>query len=85
MLDETQMRERLRRFLAAEILLGRAAEEIGEDEDLVALGLDSLSVLRLLLFLETEFGVSLDGEDVLGDELATVRAIAARCAAARES
>jgi len=81
MSDASSIRDRLRRFLAVEIFLNRDPASIGDDADLVAMGLDSLAVLRLVLFLETEFGVNLDGEDVLGTELSTVRRIADRCAA----
>jgi acyl carrier protein len=81
MQDAAVIRDRLRTFLASEVFLHRAAASIGDDEDLVSLGLDSLAVLRLVLFLETEFGVDLDGEDVLGEKLSTVRGIADHCAA----
>ena len=75
--------ERLRAFLASEIFLNRDPATIGDDDDLVSMGLDSLSVLRLVLFLETEIGVNLEGEDVLGERLSTVRRIAEHCAARR--
>jgi acyl carrier protein len=79
--EPAPIREKLRRFLAAEVFLNRDPASIGDDDDLVSLGLDSLSVLRLVLFLETELGVDLDGEDVLGEKLSTVRRIADHCAA----
>ena len=81
MRDAAELRESLRRFLAAEVFLNRDPRTIGDDDDLVAMGLDSLSVLRIVLFVETEFGVNLDGEDVLGERLSTVRRIADHCAA----
>jgi acyl carrier protein len=81
--DAAPIRESLRRFLASELFLHREPATIADDADLVAMGLDSLSVLRLVLFLETEFGVNLDGEDVLGEDLLTVRQIAERCAGGR--
>jgi acyl carrier protein len=81
--DTATHREKLRRFLAAEVFLNRDPATIGDDDDLVSMGLDSLAVLRVVLFLETEFGVNLDGEDVLGEELSTVRQIAERCVAGR--
>ena len=77
--DPAAVRDALRTFLATEIFFHRDPATIGDDDDLVSMGLDSLAVLRIVLFLETEFGANLDGEDVLGEKLATVRQIAARC------
>ena len=83
MQDSTPLRDRLRRFLAVEVFLNRDPASIGDDDDLVTMGLDSLSVLRIILFLEAEAGVNLEGEDLLGDELSTIRQIADRCVARR--
>ncbi len=71
----------LRNFLSAEVFLDRGPESIGMDEDLVAMGMDSLSVLRLVLHLETSHGVEVGGEDILGKGLSTVREIAEHCVA----
>jgi acyl carrier protein len=85
MIEAGPVREKLRKFLAVEVFAGRDAATIGDDDDLVSMGLDSLSVLRLVLFLETEIGVDLDGEDVLGDKLSTIRRIADHCAASSDA
>jgi acyl carrier protein len=71
----------LRQFLSAEVFLDRPPESIGLDEDLVSMGMDSLSVLRLVLHLETSHGIEVGGEDILGKGLSTVREIAEHCAA----
>ena len=73
----------IRRFLADEVFLHRRPESIGLDDDLVAMGLDSLAVLRLVLFIETQFGIDANGEDVLAAERLTVRGVAAYCAERR--
>jgi acyl carrier protein len=77
---ETVARD-LRTFLSAEVFLNRKPEAIGLDDDLVSMGMDSLSVLRLVLFLETRHGVEVGGEDILGEGLSTVREIAEHCVA----
>lgn len=69
----------IREFLAREILVANREGGIDADADLVAIGLDSLSLLRLVLFLEKEFGVQVEGADILGEGLTTIRGIAARC------
>jgi acyl carrier protein len=70
---------KLREFLAREVLANRTADSIDPDADLVAIGLDSLALLRLVLFLETEYGVEVVGADILGEGLTTVRQIAEHC------
>ncbi len=70
----------LRAFLAKEVFLGRTPESIGLDDDLVSMGLDSLAVLRLVLHLEERYGMDVAGDDVLGEGLSTLRALAERCA-----
>jgi acyl carrier protein len=70
---------RIAEFLSREILAVRPAEGIDPDQDLVELGLDSLALLRLVLFLEHEYGVQVEGADILGEGLTTIRGIAGRC------
>lgn len=81
MTDAGTVARRIREFLAGEILTSRTADGIDPDADLVSLGLDSLALLRLVLFLETEFGADVGGADILGEGLSTVRQIAEHCSA----
>ena len=80
MSDPAQVSRKLRAFLAQEVFLDRTADTIGEDADLVEMGMDSLSILRLMLFIEETLGVDLSEEGLLDEGLSTVRAIAARIA-----
>jgi len=82
MSDPTLVSSQLRAFLAEEVFLDRTPETIGEDEDLVEMGMDSLAILRLMLFIEETFGVDLSDEGLLDEGLSTVKAISARIAAA---
>ena len=51
--------------------------EIGDDEDLYAEGLDSLALMRLILILEREFGITITPEDLSRENFATLTNLAA--------
>jgi acyl carrier protein len=51
---------------------------IGPDDDLLKAGvLDSFSIVSLALFAQEHFGVELDGEDLVRDNLACLSALVA--------
>ncbi len=47
-------------------------EPLAEDEDLFEAGFDSMSLSRLLVFIEDRFGVSIPDEDVVIDDITTL-------------
>lgn len=50
--------------------------EIGDDEDIFALGfVNSLLAMQLVQFLEKEFGISVDDEDLDLDNFRTIQAM----------
>jgi len=81
----SEVRRALHDHLVGEVLLRRAP--LGPDEDLFEAGFDSMSLARVLVFVEQRFGVTIPDEDVVVDELSTLekmsRFVAARVAAAR--
>jgi methoxymalonate biosynthesis acyl carrier protein len=64
--------ERLLGFLTA-----RTKREWDSDTDLFATGMSSLFAMELVVHLENEFGVTLEGQDLTLDNFRTVRAMAA--------
>jgi methoxymalonate biosynthesis acyl carrier protein len=66
---------------AEESLLGfltaRTKREWDCDTDLFATGMSSLFAMELVVHLENEFGVTLEGEDLTLDNFRTVRAMTA--------
>ena len=64
---------KIREFIVEEFMPDMSAEELDDDFDLQTGGaVDSLGLLKLVAWLESEFGVSVD-ESVLGpDSLRTV-------------
>ncbi len=82
-LDE--VRRVLHHHLMDEILLRR--EPLAPDEDLFAAGFDSMSLTRVLVFVEERFGLRIPDVEIVVDELSTLdrmaRFVAERAASAR--
>jgi acyl carrier protein len=53
-----------------EILLRE--EPLGPDDDIFEAGFDSMSLSRVLVFVEQRFGVTIPDEDVVLDEVSTL-------------
>ncbi len=67
------MDQRIEAFIREELLLGRGDDGISADESLISTGiLDSLALLRLILFLEEEFGVTIEDGEVLPENFETI-------------
>ncbi len=49
---------------------------VGAEEPLEAAGVDSLAFLKVLLFIETEFGFWVPDQDLVDENIATVAALA---------
>ena len=61
--------------IGSEILLRKTP--LTSDEDLFAAGFDSMSLSRVLVFVEERFGVTIPDQDVVLDEVSTLRTMAA--------
>jgi acyl carrier protein len=71
----------VRDFVLREFLPGERPEALGDDVRLITSGLiDSVGTLRLVLFLEETFGITIATEDISGgklDTLAEIRSLVA--------
>lgn len=74
MTDLGAIQKTLGDFVFGEILLRK--EPLGADEDLFAAGFDSLSLSRVLVFVEEHWGVVIPDQDVVLDEVATLAKMA---------
>jgi acyl carrier protein len=69
------VKERLARYIAADIL-NESDRVIGDDDDLLASGLlDSLSVMSVIHFIEQDLGIDVPAEDVTIENFVSLRAI----------
>ena len=67
------MEEKIKEILGTVLeLTPEQIETIGVEDDLIALGLDSLNSIEVIVNLECEFGIQVDDEDLLLDNIASV-------------
>lgn len=75
-LHETQIRERVRRFLEENFLYMRPNFELGDDDRLLERGVvDSMGVAEMVTFIEDEFDIKTSDEDISEANLGSLRAI----------
>ena len=66
----------VRRFIAENFLFRDEADAIAHDASLLDAGIiDSTGVLELVCFLETAFGIQIADQDMLPENLDSIRAI----------
>jgi acyl carrier protein len=64
----------LANFINASIMAN--GHPVQPDDDLEMAGVDSMALLKILLFIETEFGFWMPDEDLVEENIASVRALA---------
>jgi acyl carrier protein len=68
----------LRHFIAITLMQAEDPETLGDEEPLLGSGiLDSLGILRLVVFLEEEFGIAVPEAALVPEHFQTVRALVA--------
>ena len=66
------------RFISEQLLSNRVPGGVSEDDDLLGSGLiDSVGIMQLVLFIETEFAMDVPPEDVTIENFQTVTKIGA--------
>ena len=64
---------KIERYLLDEILMADARTNIDPDQSLISSGvLDSVALLRLILFLEEQFGINVGRDEVVPDNFETI-------------
>lgn len=69
------MRDRIRSFIAAEVLFDGSGE-LSDQTFLLNGAMDSLGLMQLVAFIEEEFGVEIDDAEVTVENFRTVQDIA---------
>jgi acyl carrier protein len=68
----------LEQFIVNDLLIGRNQGEIGPETSLISSGIiDSLSLIRLINFIEDRFGLVVEDEEVVPDNFETINALGA--------
>jgi acyl carrier protein len=78
MIEVQEIEARLLGFLKREVFAAEVVVTPGTD--LVASGFDSLSLMRLLLFIENNYGFWIPESEITGDALQSVRTLASTIA-----
>lgn len=76
MLTRNDVAQQVRTFMVSNVLLGQSATFSDEDSFLEQGILDSTGVLELVSFLEQTYGVTVADEDLVPDNLDSIRKIA---------
>jgi len=71
------MSNTLKEFIFQELIHVENPAAFGEQDDLLEAGLDSMGIMRLMLFIEEELGVSLPDEEIEPDNLQTLQRLQA--------
>jgi acyl carrier protein len=74
MIEAQEIETKLLDFLKREVFAPEIA--VTPETDLVAAGFDSMSLVRLLLFIETDYGFWIPESEITGDALKNVRSLA---------
>ena len=66
------MLQKLKSYIFQELVFSEDPEVFDEHDDLLAAGLDSMAIMRLVLFIENEFGVELPDDELAPENLQTL-------------
>lgn len=78
MIQADEIETRLLDFLKREVFAPELA--LAPETDLLAAGFDSMSLVRVLLFIENSYGFWIPEGEITGDALRNVRSLAATAA-----
>jgi D-alanine--poly(phosphoribitol) ligase subunit 2 len=69
------MQKKLREFIFRELVCVADPEHFGERDDLLEAGLDSMATMRLVIFIENEFSVTLPDAEIEPDNVRSLAAL----------
>jgi acyl carrier protein len=68
----------IRKFITDEILHDSSAITLGDDEPLIDSGMiDSMGIMTLLAFVEEQFSIEIQGDDLIPENFASISTITA--------
>lgn len=69
------MKNKLRTYILDELIFVADPEPFDDDTDLLEAGLDSMGIMRLIMFIENEFGVTLPDIEIDVDNVQSLNAL----------
>ena len=71
------MLQDLKAFIFQELIFSDDLDQFGNDDDLFDAGLDSMGIMRLLIFIEEHFNVSLPDDELEPENVQTINKLLA--------
>lgn len=69
------IKDTIKTFIFDELIYCDNPAAFGNDDDLLEVGLDSMGIMRLIMFAEREFGVTLPDTEVEPDNVRSLNAL----------
>jgi D-alanine--poly(phosphoribitol) ligase subunit 2 len=69
------MKEQLKAFIFSELIYHEDPASFGDDDDLLEAGLDSMGIMRLIMFAEKKFDVTLPDTEIEPDNVKSLNAL----------
>lgn len=70
------MKKKLRNFIFQELVFVANPEQFGDDDDLLEAGLDSMGIMRLIMYIEDENGITLPDTEIEPENVHSFNALA---------
>jgi len=65
------MKKKLRAFIFEELVFVADPKQFSDEQDLLEAGLDSMGIMRLIMFIEDEYGITLPDTEIEPDNVQT--------------
>jgi len=69
------MKKKLRDFIFEELVFVADPKQFSDEDDLLEAGLDSMGIMRLIMFIEDKYGITLPDTEIEPDNVQTFNAL----------
>ncbi len=69
------MKKKLRHFIFQELVFVTDPQQFGDNDDLLEAGLDSMGIMRLIMYIENEYAITLPDTEIEPDNVQSFNAL----------
>lgn len=69
------MKKKLRNFIFEELIFVADPKQFSDDDDLLEAGLDSMGIMRLIMFIEDKYGITLPDTEIEPENVQSFNAL----------
>jgi len=69
------MKQQIRKFIFDELIFVAEPEKFSDNDDLLDAGLDSMGIMRLIMYIEDEFNITLPDSEIDPDNVNSFNAL----------